>query len=153
MHVCTLSLPTVKRQLMYSWLILKTFFCFYFEWHSIFSFIFCCLDSVVPPPTLAPYLFPGFRLMSEKYTQTHTHTYPHSPFIERLVFYMVDLKYTEILSLAEAETLIPMSSPWFITTTFLLLERFELSFRDFKMLCKYHPLKIPHHPLKIPHHL
>lgn len=110
----------------------------------LFSVLFSvCLDSVVPPPTLAPYLFPGFRLMSEKYT--HTHTYQHSPFIERLVFYMVDLKHTEILSLAEAETLIPMLSPGFITTTFLLLERFELSFREFKMLCKYHPLKIPHH--------
>ena len=143
MHVCIRSLPTVNRELVYSWLTLKTFFFVSILNGILFLVLFSvCLDSFVPPPTLTPYLLPGFRLMSEK-THTHTHTPQHSAFIERLVFYMVDLKYTEILNLAEAETLIPMSSPGLITTTFLLLGRFELSFREFKMLYKYHPLKIP----------
>lgn len=44
----------------------------------------------------------------------------------------MDLKCTEIPNLAEVETFIPVSSLGFITTTFLLLERSELSFEGFK---------------------
>ena len=144
MHVCVCSLPTVNRELVYSWLTLKTFFLFLFWmlFYFWFYFLFVLIHLFLLQPS-PPIFSLGLGLCLKRHT--HTHTHQHSPFIERLVFCMVDLKYTEILNLAEAETLIPMSSPGLITTTFLLLGRFELSFREFKMLYKYHPLKIPQH--------